>query len=80
MKKESKEEVKTESRKEFEERLLTELLDEIRVEPLCNILLYAAEYLRGHSATIIRPADLERADILDKYISKLATRVREVRY
>lgn len=68
-----------ESRKEFEERLLTELLDEMRVEPLCNILLYAAGYLRGEHTTIVRPSDLERAEILEKYAREMATRIREVR-
>ena len=68
-----------ESRKEFEERLLTELLDEIRVEPLCNILEYAAGYLRGQHATIVWSVDLERAEILEKYAKKLSTRIREVR-
>lgn len=68
-----------ESRKEFEERLITELLDEMRVEPLCNILEYAAGYLRGERATIVRPSDIERAEILEKYSRKMSTKVREVR-
>ena len=69
----------TETRKEYEERLLTELLEEIKVEPLCNILMYAASYLRGEKSTVIRRIDRERADILDRYAYLLEKRVREVR-
>lgn len=69
----------TETRKEYEERLLTELLEEIKVEPLCNILMYAASYLRGEKSTVIRRVDRERADILDRYAYLLEKRVREVR-
>ena len=69
----------TETRKEYEERLLTELLEEIKVEPLCNILMYAASYLRGEKSTVIRREDRERADILDRYVCLLEKRIREVR-
>lgn len=72
----------SESRKKFEERLLTEMLYEIRPECLCNILSYAAEYLRGRITSTddrARTADLNRADIMDKYADKMATRNREVR-
>ena len=69
----------TETRKEYEERLLTELLEEIKVEPLCNILMYAASYLRGEKSTVIRRVDREKADILDRYACLLEKRIREVR-
>ena len=68
-----------ESRKTFEERLVTEMLEEIKVEPLCNILSYAASYLQGKKPFIIQPIDIERAKILEKYADKMAERIREVR-
>jgi hypothetical protein len=68
-----------ESRKEFEERLMTELLNELKVEPLCNILQYAASYLKGEQSEITRPIDERRAEILERYAAKMETRVREAR-
>ena len=68
-----------ESRKEFEERLLTELLDEIRPESLPNLLMYAAAYLRGEKSFTVRPVDLQRAEAIEKCQREMATRIREVR-
>lgn len=72
----------TETRKEFEERLLTELLQEpdMRNECLSNILSYAAGYLRSNIPDYPhRSIDLKRADLLDKYADQMAERIQEVR-
>lgn len=68
-----------ESRKEFEERLLTELLDELRREPLSNLLSYAACYLRGETRGMIRPIDIVNAEIIEECVEKLDTRLTEER-
>lgn len=67
------------SRKEFEESLITQMLEEIRNEPMCNILQYAAAYLRGESLSATRSVDLAHAEILDKYAELMSARITEVR-
>lgn len=70
----------SETRKEFEERLLTEMLSKIKNEPLCNILLYASQFLIGEIPTIVRKIDIINSEILEEYSYKMEERVREVRY
>ena len=70
---------RTATRKEFEERLLTELLADVYPEQLCNLLMYASEYLRGKGARHVRPVDIERAALIDRCQNEMATRIREVR-
>lgn len=53
------------------EKLLIELLGKVDPETLSSILKYSAEYLRGHTASTVRPIDLERADMLEEYSEKL---------
>lgn len=68
-----------ETRKQYEERLLTELLSEVWPECLANILMYAAEYLRGNTTHRVRPVDLDRADSMDRCGAAMELRNREVR-
>ena len=40
---------------------------------------YSASYLRGEVNMAVRPSDLGKADVLDKYADLLAERIEEVR-
>ena len=55
------------SRKRFEEDLIADMHEELGPEPMCNILMYAASYLRGEVNLAVRISDLGKADVLDKY-------------
>ena len=71
------------SRREWEAELVNEMLDELRTEPLCNILLYAAWYLRDYMERNPNDcrldSDTRTKSILEKYAAILETRLTEGR-
>lgn len=72
-----------ESKRAWEAEQINKMLDELQHEPLCNILLYAAWYLKDYmqrSPDDCRLAsDKHTMNILNKYAELLVTRLEDPR-
>lgn len=70
-------------KREWEADLVNKMLDELRTEPLCNILLYASWYLRDYMVRNPNDcrldSDKRAMEILQKYADLLMTRLTESR-
>ena len=62
-----------ETRKQFEDRLLRQLLKDLG-EPLCNVLMFAGAYLEKSD----RPYDKENVKRINKCVDEMAKRVGEI--
>lgn len=67
------------TKREWENEQIEKMMEEIRNEPLCNILLYASCYLLQGNGLMYGPRqqDIKNADTLKKYSDILAKRSRE---
>lgn len=67
------------NKREWEAEQIMKMTTVLRNEPLCNVLMYAAAYLRQSNNNICGPNAHDRynADVLEEFSDILATRNTE---